>query len=75
MNYIKYFSWNNSGSTELLPITSSSNLILCPEYFGLQDLVRSLTAIFQIASLITLLTYLRNDNNTNNVIAIVGIYF
>ena len=65
MNYLKYLFYGIvQGFTEFLPISSSAHLKVLSEFFGLQDPGSSLSAIVQIASVLAILIYFRNDFRT-----------
>ncbi len=76
MNYLKYLFYGIiQGFTEFLPISSSAHLKVLSEFFGLPDPGSSLSAIVQIASVLAILIYFRNDIKTLNGISLVNNYF
>ena len=76
MNYFKYLFYGIiQGFTEFLPISSSAHLKVLSEFFGLQDPGSSLSAIVQIASVLSILIYFRKDIKTINGIVSVNNYF
>ena len=75
MNYLKYLIYGIiQGFTEFLPISSSAHLKVLSEFFGLQDPGSSLSAIIQLASVLALLIYFREDIRKINRIDLVNNY-
>jgi len=75
LNYLIYLFYGIiQGFTEFLPISSSAHLKVLSELFGLPDPGSSLSAIVQIASVLAILIYFRNDISTFNGIYLVSDY-
>ena len=62
MEYLKFIFYGLiQGLTEFIPVSSTAHLKIISLFFGIDDPGSSLSAIIQIASVLALLWYFRND--------------
>ena len=62
MEYLKFFLYGLiQGFTEFIPVSSTAHLKVISLFFGIDDPGSSLSAIIQLASVLALIWYFRND--------------